>query len=101
MSKIESLFQNTVFPVVHLNGSGAVNLKDSLLKIVNQLHDAYSALARNSPHARDYYVLGDDAFQKARRQHEQNLHILCCMIEQYEQIWQDVDRQDQDRKVRW
>lgn len=85
-----------VFPVIHLNGSSAPALKDQVYQIVIKLREAASTLAENGPHARDYYVAGPDAFSKAREQHVQHLVALDDMAEFYENMWNNIDEQDQN-----
>lgn len=58
-------------PLVHLNGTS----KESLLEVretaYGALYAAYEALRQVAPHKRDYYPLGDDAWNAAVQQHEE------------------------------
>lgn len=62
-------FRALMIPTVHMNGTS----RDELVK---QLSDAYTAidaamdvLRKATPHGRDYYPQGDDAWRKANKAH--------------------------------
>lgn len=56
-------------PTIHLNGSSAEDLTKGYLAAERALNEALEALAQAAPNARDYYVQGDDVFEKAREEH--------------------------------
>ena len=61
----------SVKPLVHLNGTG----RNGLMEQLHKAHDAgrafQHALAEMRPHGRDYYPIGQDAYSKARADHDE------------------------------
>lgn len=53
-------------PRIHLNGTGRAMLIEGYMKAHDTVEAAETALAEIEFHARDYYVISDDAFVKAR-----------------------------------
>jgi hypothetical protein len=98
MNNIENLFVNPTFPSVHLNGSGAKYLKEGCEAVLESLRNTRETMAQNGPHARDYYVLGQDAFSNARDQHRLNLLMIDRLVTHYEQMWLAIDDQDLNRR---
>ena len=56
----------TTFPTIHLNGTSKKMLLDGYIEALHALKDAQEALQRIEFNARDYYVQGPDAWNKAR-----------------------------------
>lgn len=54
------------FPTIHLNGTSKKALQDAIEEAARAITSARKALQETSPHARDYYPQGPDAFPKAR-----------------------------------
>lgn len=63
-------------PSIHLNGTSAGALFDGYVKAMLAVDAAIEKLAQASPHGRDYYPQGDDAFDKARAEHTARIHAL-------------------------
>lgn len=61
-------------PTIHLNGTGADDLFEQYANAAGALREAVKALP--VPHGRDYYVQGDDAYGKARAEHEARVAAL-------------------------
>jgi hypothetical protein len=57
-------------PFIHLNGSGRPRLIEQLTDVHEAATALLEALSRATPHGRDYYPLGDRAFQRARAEHQ-------------------------------
>lgn len=57
-------------PTVHLNGTSRESLLEQLVDVNHALDVTMTALAKASPHGRDYYPQGDGALRKATREHE-------------------------------
>ena len=62
-----------LIPMIHLNGSGYANLERDARAASTACEGAYSALRGMAPHGRDYYPLGDAAFEAAAKE-----HVLLC-----------------------
>lgn len=58
-----------IVPCVHLNGSGKDNLMEDLDRAYSAVGLAYEALRKVDVNARDYYPYGQEAYQRARREH--------------------------------
>jgi hypothetical protein len=56
-------------PTVHLNGTSRAELMAQLAEAYSALDRARGALARATPHGRDYYVQDGDAIGRARADH--------------------------------
>lgn len=69
-------------PLIHLNGSGVENLSNLNRKAAGAIETAIRALTDASPHARDFYPLGDDAYRKARAEHEARLDALQAIFDE-------------------
>lgn len=63
-------------PSIHMNGSSASALFDGYVAAMLAVDAAIEKLAQASPHGRDYYLQGGDAFDKARAEHTARLHAL-------------------------
>lgn len=61
---------NLTKPTIHLNGTSAEALTDMYEEAFRAVARALEAVAEAAPNARDYYVQGDGAFEKARAEHE-------------------------------
>ena len=62
--------EKLTLPSIHLNGTSGEQLLDLNRKAADAVRDAITALYNAYPNARDFYVQGDGAFEKARREHE-------------------------------
>jgi hypothetical protein len=63
-------------PRVHLNGTSRAELERTYAAAVEALHAAAAALAQVAPNARDYYVIGPDAFVSAVTAHQVRTRVL-------------------------
>jgi hypothetical protein len=77
-----------MYPTVHLNGTSREDLlrqvEDAGLALIN----AYDALAKMAPHARDYYPQGPDAILQATKEHSDRLHRLATVNSEIERIYE-------------
>jgi hypothetical protein len=62
-----------ILPLIHLNGSGMNNLLFPAEAAQGALNTAANQLRAMAPHGRDYYPLGDAAFEAAAQE-----HVLLC-----------------------
>jgi hypothetical protein len=58
-------------PTIHLNGNSRESLFDDYSKAAEAASQAVEALRSVDLHPRNYYVQGDDAWLKAREQHQE------------------------------
>lgn len=84
--------QKTVIPTVHLNGSGAKNLKAQYEEAIDAVSTAINALP--APHARDYYVQEDGAFEVARKQFREQILKLEAVREELKTIYFGITDQE-------
>lgn len=73
-------------PTLHLNGTGAADLLDDVTECASRLNAAMSKMHQSGPHARDYYVQGDNAFGEAVRQHEDRLARLRSVYDELQAL---------------
>ena len=72
-----------MIPSIHLNGTSQKELLELNCDAANQVSDAISRLSRATPHGRDYYVQGSDAWTKAMREHE-------CRIDKLREVYTEL-----------
>lgn len=82
-------------PTIHLNGSGAANLLADYRHGAAALRDALDRLP--VPHARDYYVQGDDAYLLARKAHERHAEALRTVYNELREVAVAIQRQRSKR----
>lgn len=78
-------------PTVHLNGSGFENLHEQYLEGVRALNEALDKIP--VPHARDYYVQEDGAFEEAREQFHQQRAKVKDVLDELRAIYREIARQ--------
>lgn len=59
----------SITPLLHLNGSGAANLKSVYLEASRALTRALEEMGQAEPHGRDYYPLGEAVHAQALAEH--------------------------------
>jgi len=91
MSEVKT--DELVVPEVHMNGTGKRALVDQVMNAVHAASKLLDALAGMSPHGRDYYVLGDDVFLKAREQHDQRVIKVNSVFEELQALVLKIDEQ--------
>ena len=83
-------------PLVHLNGTGAGDLMAQQRALYEAVTAAVDVALAASPNARDYYPLGDGAFEAARAAHSTIVNTLVAIREgallAYEAIQDQVDQ---------
>jgi predicted nucleic acid-binding protein len=77
-----------VYPTVHLNGTSREELLQQVEFAGQALCNAYDALAKMAPHARDYYPQGPDAILAATKEHSDRLHRLATINSEIERIYE-------------
>lgn len=66
----------TTTPTIHLNGTGATDLRDEYATAYDAIGAAIDALCDATLNARDYYPQGGDAYYRARNERNQALDKL-------------------------
>ena len=65
-----------IAPRVHLNGTSRASLLEAISSASKSVALAISTLRDTAPHARDYYVIGPDAYTQARDEYVARLKRL-------------------------
>ncbi len=82
-------------PVLHLNGSSAESLVTYYRQSIMALRAALEALGYAAPNARDFYILGSDAYYQAQNEHrarEQAVaKVLADMTAMRDAVLEQVD----------
>ena len=68
--------KDLTYPVVHSNGSGEEYLKSQYTSLFHRVYDAKQCLEYIDFHRRDYYPLGEEAYQKALSEREKAVECL-------------------------
>lgn len=63
-------------PTIHTNGTHPKDLLEENMKAWRTVNEAVEAVSKAGPNARDYYVQGDTAFEKARKEHRARIGKL-------------------------
>lgn len=87
-------------PTIHLNGSGAGQLREDYIAAIEAVDAAIKATMATSPHGRDYYVQPTGAFEAARDQHASRLARLLTVKDEFEALARSVSDQQRAREVR-
>jgi hypothetical protein len=85
------------FPTVHLNGSGFERLFKLHADVNGSLRTAIAKLEEAAPHARDFYVQGDDSFQKARKEHEDRVARIRSVMSEIDEVLENLSDQKDGR----
>jgi hypothetical protein len=75
-------------------GSSKACLLSDLCEAIDAIHQAGKILALASPNARDYYVQGAGAFEKAQDQHQARMKKLREVVTELETIAEAVQFRD-------
>lgn len=75
-----------ILPQIHLNGTSVDELVEQAEAARQALYAASEALTNAAPNARDYYVIGPDAFRVAQAEYEARQSALREMIEHYDRV---------------
>jgi hypothetical protein len=75
-------------PTIHLNGTSAKSLVREYRAVSDALEAASKALEAATCNARDFYLQGDDAWQRARKEREEAFAKL-AEVQTYAEAWLD------------
>lgn len=87
-------------PSIHLNGTGAEALLRQLEEAGSALRTALNAVADAAPNARDYYVQGDGAFEKAKKEHAARIDSLRHVLNEIVEIHAHIVDEETMLKIR-
>jgi hypothetical protein len=87
----EKKMQDTIIPIIHLNGTSREALLDGYLGVYKALKISIDKIYDAAPNGRDYYIYGEGAFEKARKQHEDRVNKLKLVMEELEYIINSID----------
>lgn len=82
-------FFEAAAPFVNLNGTSREELQRQKEEAISAIREAYEALTRAAPHARDWQTASQDAFRQASREHVfrlECLRLLCAALEAEHEI---------------
>ena len=74
------------YPSIHMNGTSAKSLIEGYVAGYEAIGQAIHALQNNAPHGRDYYPQGDEAYKKAREEHEARVSHLLAVQDEIQEI---------------
>jgi len=83
--------QDTIIPIIHLNGTSKESLLDGYVEVYKALKFSVDKLYYAAPNGRDYYIYGEGAFEKARKQHEDRVNKLKLVMNEIEYIINSID----------
>lgn len=84
-------------PLIHLNGSSAVNLLVGYGDASAALRKALDTLYACAPNARDYYPQGDTAYRQAAAEHEKRIRAVDSVLGEIEMIVENINEQVEAR----
>jgi hypothetical protein len=89
----EKKMQDTIIPIIHLNGTSKESLLDGYVEVYKALKFSVDKLYDAAPNGRDYYVHrdGEKAFRKARKQHEDRINKIQLVMNEIEYIINSID----------
>ena len=78
-------------PTIHLNGTAAQTLIETLCEASERLEDAYSAIKQTAPNGRDYYPQGAGAIDLATREHLARLQRIDDVKKEIDALTMAID----------
>jgi hypothetical protein len=79
-----------ITPTIHLNGTSQDALLEQVTAAATAVFRACVALNQASPHGRDYYPQGENAFTQARAEHADRMARLTDVYRELEVIAQAI-----------
>ena len=73
-------------PTIHSNGTAAEALVENYQDVMHCLRDLQKAMAKASPHGRDYYPQGDAALTSAINEHRARQTKIIDLQAEYEEL---------------
>lgn len=91
---------NVIAPTIHLNGTSGADLIDQNREVFDALQIVLKKMREATPHGRDYYVQGPEAYATARREFEARYAQVQLVADTYEEILIQVLDQQNEREAR-
>ena len=82
-----------MIPTVHSNGDGKRTLLENYEKAGQAIQMAMDDLRQTAPNARNFYVQGNDAFEKAVFEHAVRMEKLASVHDEIVEIYTEISRQ--------
>lgn len=82
-----------LYPRIHNNGSDGNKLFDDVSLAINYMRQSIVGLRNTEPHARDYYIIGDNAYVKARNEYVERLDKVTQVLKELEYIQESISDQ--------
>ena len=73
-------------PTIHMNGTSKESLLDDACNVMNAIYKAIDVACAAAPNARDYYTQGNEAYSKARDEHDARIERLEAVRKEYEAL---------------
>ena len=96
--RCEARFMLLAVPTVHLNGTDGEDLLSQVREASRALRRAREALTAMTPNARDYYVQGNSAFDKAAKEHGARHVAIGQVQDQLDEIFASIAEQVEARQ---
>ncbi len=80
-----------IVPRVHMNGDAKDTLTGDLREALAAISAAKAKLRETTPNARNYYVIGPDAFTRARNEHINRIEHLEAVYNELSDIWEAIE----------
>ncbi len=84
-------------PRIHNNGSDGDKLFQDVSSAIASLRQSIAHLEITEPHARDYYVIGDDAYSDARHEYAERCYKVTQVLKELEYIQESILDQIESR----
>jgi len=79
--------------MVHRNGTAGADLLEQVCEASRALDVALRVMADASPNARDYYVIGEDAYGQAALEHRRRCEAVRAIRDQYADLAERIAAQ--------
>ena len=80
-----------IAPQIHLNGDRKEELQRQLIAAADGVRHAMAALSEATPNARNYYVIGPNAYTQALEEHIARVTRLANVRQELIAMWEAID----------
>ena len=80
-----------IAPRVNLNGDTKQSLQQSLIDACHAIKEAQAKLRDTAPNARNFYVIGTDAYSRARNEHMDRAERLQSVYDDLFDLFEAID----------
>ena len=89
-----------LFPRIHNNGSDGYTLLGYVSSAIASLRQSIAQLQKTEPHARDYYVIGENAYADALHEYAERFAKMTSVLKELEHIQECILDQIESRAKR-